>query len=76
VVRVFGYPSRTALLVGAGLTQIGEFSFILIQVARTAGHVGDDVYNATLAASLLAILVNAMLVRYVPRLVDSDGKGG
>ena len=49
VVRVFGYPFRTALLVGAGLTQIGEFSFILIRVARTAGHVGDDVYNATLA---------------------------
>jgi CPA2 family monovalent cation:H+ antiporter-2 len=69
VVRVFGYPFRTALLVGAGLTQIGEFSFILIQVARTAGHVGDDVYNATLAASLLSILTNAILVRYVPRVI-------
>jgi len=69
VVRVFGYPFRTALLVGAGLTQIGEFSFILIRVARTAGHVGDDVYNATLAASLLSILTNAILVRYVPRVI-------
>ncbi len=69
VVRVFGYPFRTALLVAAGLTQIGEFSFILIQVARTAGHVGDDVYNATLAASLLSILTNAILVRYVPRVI-------
>ena len=39
VVRLFGYPSSTALLVGVGLTQIGEFSFILVQVARTAGHV-------------------------------------
>ena len=28
-----------------------------------AGHVGRDVYNATLAASLLTILVNAALVR-------------
>ena len=67
VVRLFGYPLVTALLVGIGLTQIGEFSFILVQVARGAGHVGDDVYNATLAASLLTILINATLVRLGPR---------
>lgn len=65
VVWLFRYPLATALLVGAGLTQIGEFSFILVQVARMAGHVGDEVYSATLAASLLTILVNALLVRYV-----------
>jgi CPA2 family monovalent cation:H+ antiporter-2 len=29
--------------------------------------VGDDVYNATLAASLITILINAVLVRVVPR---------
>ena len=68
VVRLFGYPLTTAARVGVGLTQIGEFSFILVQVARTAGLVGDDVYNATLAASLLTILINitAALVRWVP----------
>jgi CPA2 family monovalent cation:H+ antiporter-2 len=66
VVRVFGYPLPTALMVALGLTQIGEFSFILIQVARNAGHVGDDVYNATLAASLITILTNAALMRIVP----------
>ncbi len=66
VVRLFGQPLGTAVLVGVGLTQIGEFSFILVQVARGAGLVGDDVYNATLAASLLSILLNALLVRYLP----------
>ncbi|MGH7393640.1 MAG: cation:proton antiporter, partial [Candidatus Rokuibacteriota bacterium] len=66
VVALFGQPLWTAVLVGVGLTQIGEFSFILIQVARTAGHVGGDVYNAILAASLLTILGNAFLVRTVP----------
>lgn len=66
VVRLFGYSWITALLAGIGLTQIGEFSFVLVQVAKTAGHVGSEVYNATLAASLITILVNAALVRYVP----------
>jgi CPA2 family monovalent cation:H+ antiporter-2 len=69
VVRLFGYPLPTALMVGVGLTQIGEFSFILIQVARSAGHVGDEVYNTVLAASLITILVNAALVRVVPRWI-------
>jgi CPA2 family monovalent cation:H+ antiporter-2 len=55
--------------VGVGLAQIGEFSFILVQVARHAGHVGDDVYSATLAASLATILINAALVRLVPRWI-------
>src|SRR5215470_318290 len=71
VVRVFRYPMRTALLVAVGLTQIGEFSFILVQAARSAGHIGDDVYSATLAAALLSILVNAVLVRYVPGWIGS-----
>ena len=71
VVWLFRYPSRTALLVTVGLTQIGEFSFILVQEARSAGHVGDDVYSATLAAALLSILVNAALVRYAPAWIGA-----
>jgi len=67
VVWLFRYPLATALVVAVGLTQIGEFSFILVQAARSAGHVGADVYTATLAAALLSILLNAALVRYVPR---------
>ena len=74
VVWTFGQPIRTAVMVGVGLSQIGEFSFILVQVARSAGHVGADVYNATLATSLITILVNALLVRIVPRWLDRPPK--
>ena len=66
VVWLFRYPLGTALVVAVGLTQIGEFSFVLVQAARSAGHVGAEVYSATLAAALLSILLNAALVRYVP----------
>jgi CPA2 family monovalent cation:H+ antiporter-2 len=69
VTRLFGQSLSTALLVGVGLAQIGEFSFILVRVARQAGHVGADVYSATLAASLVTILINAVLVRLVPRWI-------
>lgn len=63
IVRLFGYPSQTAWRVGAGLTQIGEFSFILAQVSKYSGLIGPDVYNATLAASLVTILINATLFK-------------
>ncbi|MFY9585714.1 MAG: cation:proton antiporter [Candidatus Acidiferrales bacterium] len=69
VARLFRYPIWTAVLVGAGLTQIGEFSYILVQVARKSGLVGNDVYNAVLAASLLTILLNALLMRMVPEWI-------
>ena len=67
VVRLFGYPVQTALRVGIGLTQIGEFSFILAEVSRRSGLIGADVYNATLAASLITILANASLFRLMKR---------
>jgi predicted Kef-type K+ transport protein len=72
VVRCFGYGTRVAFYVAAGLTQIGEFSFILTQAAKTAWHIGDDVYNAVLAASLITILLNATLVRCIPGFREGD----
>jgi|SRR5581483_8854281 len=73
VVRLFRYPLRTAVLVGVGLTQIGEFSYVLVQVARDAHLVDADVYSATLAASLLTILLNALLMRMVPGWITGLG---
>jgi CPA2 family monovalent cation:H+ antiporter-2 len=71
VLRLFRYPSKTALRVGVGLTQIGEFSFILAEVSQRSGLIGPDVYNAVLAASLITILANATLFRLVGRLLHA-----
>jgi CPA2 family monovalent cation:H+ antiporter-2 len=71
VVRLFGYPVGTAFLVALGLTQIGEFSFVLVGVSRSAGLVGIEVYSATLAASLITILLNTQLLYFVPKWIPS-----
>ena len=71
VVRLFGETLWTALLTGIGLAQIGEFSFVLVQAAREEGHIGADVYQVTLAASLITILINAALVRLAPRYLGA-----
>jgi len=62
-------------LTGVGLTQIGEFSYVLVQVARQERLVGDDIYNAVLAASLLTILFNAALLRWTPSWFDRRRAG-
>jgi CPA2 family monovalent cation:H+ antiporter-2 len=72
VVRLFGFPTRTALRVGAGLTQIGEFSFILAQVSLHSGLIGADTYNATLAASLITILANATVFKLIKTAPDAE----
>jgi monovalent cation:H+ antiporter-2, CPA2 family len=63
VVKLFRYSTDTALRVGIGLTQIGEFSFILAQVSLEAGLISKEIYHATLAASLITILANASLFK-------------
>ncbi len=66
VVWLFRYPLRTALMVGVGLTQIGEFSYVLVRVARDSGLVDGNVYHATLAASVITILLNGLLLKALP----------
>src|SRR5882757_9014881 len=67
IVWLFRYPPRTAVMVGLGLTQIGEFSYVLVRVARDAHLVTDDMYHATLAASVITILLNGLLRKSLPR---------
>ncbi|HXT75105.1 MAG TPA: cation:proton antiporter [Candidatus Eisenbacteria bacterium] len=74
VVRLFGYPNDTAVRVGIGLTQIGEFSFILAQVSERSGLITTEIYHATLAASLVTILANATLFKLLLRRSAVMGK--
>jgi CPA2 family monovalent cation:H+ antiporter-2 len=63
VVWLFRYPIWIAMAVACGLTQIGELSFVVVQVARSAGMVAENVFSTVIAASLLSILLNVFIVR-------------
>ena len=65
IARLFGYSWETAKRVGIGLTQIGEFSFILAQVSLSSGLITHEIYNATLVASLVTILANATFFKFL-----------
>jgi CPA2 family monovalent cation:H+ antiporter-2 len=62
---LFPRPARTALIVAAGTSQIGEFSFILGQSGLALGLLERDQYSLILAGALLSIVVNPLMFRLV-----------
>jgi CPA2 family monovalent cation:H+ antiporter-2 len=62
---LFSRPARTALVIAAGLSQIGEFSFILGQSALSLGILNSDQYSLLLAGALLSITVNPFMFRLI-----------
>ncbi|HEY7410620.1 MAG TPA: cation:proton antiporter [Vicinamibacteria bacterium] len=68
VVALFGYSTRTALVVAIGLAQIGEFSFILGEVARHHGLLSETGYSLLVACALASIALNPFLFRSLDEL--------
>jgi CPA2 family monovalent cation:H+ antiporter-2 len=63
VVRGLGKPMSTAVAVGAALSQVGEFSFILGAAAKGLGVLSDDGWNALVGASIISIALNPVVYR-------------
>lgn len=62
---VLPYPARTALILGAGRGQIGEFSFIVGQAGLALGLLTNDQYSLILAGAIVSITVNPLMFRLV-----------
>ena len=62
----FSRPARTILIVAAGLSQIGEFSFIVGQAGISLGVLSQDQYSLILAGALLSITINPLMYRAEP----------
>jgi CPA2 family monovalent cation:H+ antiporter-2 len=61
VILGFRYPLTTALTVGAGLAQIGEFSFILAALGVSLGLLTPQAQSVILAGALISIAVNPLI---------------
>ncbi|MFC3114102.1 YbaL family putative K(+) efflux transporter [Cellvibrio fontiphilus] len=61
LVLVFRYPLNTALIVGASLAQIGEFSFILAGLSISLGLMDIQAQNLILAGALVSIAFNSLM---------------
>jgi CPA2 family monovalent cation:H+ antiporter-2 len=64
----FPHPARTILIVAAGLSQIGEFSFIVGRAGLALNILNQDQYSLILAGALLSIMVNPLMFRAIPHV--------
>jgi len=58
-----GYPSETALKVGLGLAQIGEFSFIIARLGESAKVTSPFLYPIAVTVSAITTLTTPFLMR-------------
>jgi CPA2 family monovalent cation:H+ antiporter-2 len=68
IVMVLGYSVRTGLTVALALAQIGEFSFILAELGRSLGFIGQGESSAVVACAIISITINPLLFRTIPAL--------
>jgi len=62
ITRLFGYGHKTVLMVGTGLIQIGEFSFILAMMGFNEGLFSERLYNLTIASAIVTILLTPFIM--------------
>jgi monovalent cation:H+ antiporter-2, CPA2 family len=68
LVLLFRYPLKTALVVGLGLAQIGEFSFVLASEGRSLGLVSQRVYMLILGTTAVTLVLTPFVLRLIPQL--------
>ncbi len=67
----FPRPAKTFLVIAIGLSQIGEFSFILGQAGLSLNLLNLNQYSLILAAALVSITLNPFMYRLLPLLEKS-----
>ena len=72
IVIVSGHAVKTALTLAAGLAQIGEFSFIVAEMAKSLDLMPATGHNVVVGAAIISIGLNPLIFRWVlalePRL--------
>jgi CPA2 family monovalent cation:H+ antiporter-2 len=73
IVVLLRYPIGTALIIAAGLAQIGEFSFILAELGIGLHLVPAEAQSLIVAGALISIALNSFLLR-AARAVSSHSR--
>lgn len=66
IVAMTGWSARTGLTVALALAQVGEFSFILADVAKKFDMMSDAANSVLVASAMLTITINPMIYSWLP----------
>ncbi len=68
IVRLFGYRHVVPVAVGLSMGQIGEFSFLILQLGTREGAVGDRLHSILVSTTILSMLLTPYTARVVAPL--------
>jgi CPA2 family monovalent cation:H+ antiporter-2 len=68
--RLFGYGNIVPFVLGLGLFQVGEFSFLLARVGVDAGALSEATYSIALTVAVVTMAATPFTVRAAPVLYD------
>ncbi|KKW32816.1 MAG: Transporter, CPA2 family [Candidatus Uhrbacteria bacterium GW2011_GWA2_52_8d] len=71
IMRLLGYHPRTGFLCGTTVAQISEFSFIVIIVGISLGHLSEDVLGRATAVGIITIAASSYLIEHNERIYQS-----
>jgi CPA2 family monovalent cation:H+ antiporter-2 len=74
IVRSLGESTSTAVLMGAGVSQIGEFSFIVAELGVSLGLLPKDAQALIVGSALVAITANGPIVAAASKLARRFGE--
>ena len=63
LVRAFGYVHTAPWIIGLGLSQIGEFSFVLARAGVTSGMLSKPTYDLALTCTVLTMALSPLVSR-------------
>jgi monovalent cation:H+ antiporter-2, CPA2 family len=68
IVRMFGHPRSTALMIAASRAQIGEFSFILAGLGVGLALLPEPGRDLILSGAIISILLNPLMFAAIDRI--------
>ena len=74
VARLFRSSPGHAVATGVCLAQVGEFSFVVAEVARQGQLIDGDLFELLVAATVATLFLTPYLVAAAPHLAEAVGK--
>jgi CPA2 family monovalent cation:H+ antiporter-2 len=61
LMRVLGYAATASLAVGCGLSQVGEFAFVIVNAARQLNAIAPDSYSLMISVAVVSMVLTPAL---------------
>lgn len=68
ILRLLGYHPHTGFLVGTTVSQVSEFSFILLGAGMASGHIEGETLTLVTLVALITMTVNSYFITHNHRL--------